>query len=105
MSKWLRRGDKVVVIAGNEKGQSGTILKRSANRVVIEGLNIRKKHVRPKTRAAQGIVEMEAPMHISNVSFCNAEGKPIKVKVKQTEKSKELVYQDGDKEIVYRKVK
>jgi len=105
MSKWLRRGDKVVVIAGNEKGKSGTILQRSANRVVIEGLNIRKKHVKPKSRASQGIVDMEAPMNISNVSFCNAEGIPVKVKVKQTEKSKELVYQDGDKEIVYRKVK
>ena len=102
MSKWIRRGDKVVVIAGNEKGQTGTVLNRSGHRVVIEGLNIRKKHIRPKSRASQGIVEMETPMHISNVSLCNEKGTAIKVKVKQTKSGKQLIYLEADKEVVYR---
>ncbi len=105
MSKWIRRGDNVLVVAGNEKGQSGKVLQRTESRVVIEGLNIRKKHIRPKSRATQGIVEMETPMHISNVCLCDEKGKPIKVKVKQTKDGKELVYKGGDKEIVYRKIK
>jgi len=105
-NKWIRKGDTVAVIAGNERGQTGKVLQRSEDRVVIEGLNIRKKHVKPKQKMQPGIVEMEGPIHISNVSLCNASGKPIKVKVKLgKEGSKQLVYQDEGKEVVIRDVK
>lgn len=105
-NKWIRKGDKVVVIAGNEKGKEGKVLARIGQRVVLEGLNIRKKHVKPKQKMQSGIVEMETPMHISNVSPCNAEGKPIKVKAKiGKDGSKQLVYMQAGKEIIYRDVK
>lgn len=104
--KWIRKGDKVAVIAGNEKGQSGTVLRRAGDRVIIEGLNIRKKHVKQQQKMQPGIVEMEGPIHISNVSYCNNDGKPVKVKVKSgKDGAKELVFQDGGKEVVYREVK
>jgi len=106
MSKWIRKGDKVVVIAGNEKGQVGTILSRQEHHVVIAGLNIRKKHVKPKSRVEPGVVDIEMPIHISNVKLCNDKGKPIKIKVKQTKDAlKQLVYLDAGKEIVHRVVK
>ena len=65
----LKVGDKVVVIAGSDKGKEGKIIKtlRSQNRVVVEGVHIVKKHVKPNGQESGGIVEVEAPIHASNV--------------------------------------
>ncbi len=105
MSKWIKKGDKVLVTAGNEKGKIGTILARKGDRVVVQGLNIRKKHVKRKTQVDKGIVEMEMPIHASNVAVCTEEGKKIKLKVKFTSKGKkQLVYMDKDKEVVFREI-
>lgn len=105
-NKWIRVGDKVIVTAGNEKGQTGNVISRSDTRVVVEGLNMRKKHVKPQGRMQQGIVEMEGPMHVSNVSICDDEGKPVKLKVKIADDGKrQLVYLKEGKEVVYRDVK
>lgn len=105
-NKWIRKGDKVVVIAGNEKGQTGNVLKRSSERIVIEGLNIRKKHVKPKQKMQPGIVEIEAPIHISNVSHCDEDGKPIKLKVRLgNDGKKQLIHLKDGKEKIYREVK
>lgn len=104
--KWMRKGDKVVVTAGNEKGQTGAVLRRVKDRVIIEGLNIRKKHVKPQQKMQPGIVDMESPIHISNVRYCNNDGKPVKLKLKTGKAGeKKLVYTEGGKEVVYRNVK
>ena len=65
----LKVGDKVVVIAGSDKGKEGKIIKtlRSENRVVVEGVNIVKKTVKPNGQNAGSIIEIEAPIHASNV--------------------------------------
>lgn len=107
MSKWIKKGDKVVVIAGNEKGKVGEVLSRREERVIIQGINIRKKHAKRKTKAGSAeILEMEVPIHISNVSICNSDGKAVKIKVRESKKGeKELFYIDGDKEVAYRQVK
>jgi large subunit ribosomal protein L24 len=105
-NKWIRKGDKVVVLAGNEKGNTGKVLDRKGQRIVVEGLNIRKKHVKPKQRMQPGIVEMEGSMNISNVNFCDEDGKPVKVKVKTgAGGKKELFYVKGGKEVITREVK
>ncbi len=107
MSKWIRRGDRVVVIAGNDKGKSGEVLSRTEERVIVQGVNVRKKHMR-RTQQTQGgrIVEMEMPIHISNVQVCDKDGKPYKLSVKQEKNGKrELVSTAGGKETVYRSVK
>lgn len=105
-NKWIRKGDKVVVLAGNEKGNVGNVRAREGDRVIIEGLNIRKKHVKPKQKMQPGIVEMESPIHISNISLCNEEGKPVKIKAKiSKDGAKKLVYMDAGKEVVYRDLK
>ena len=66
----LRKGDKVIVIAGRDKGKSGVIQKviPETNRVVVEGINVRKKHQKPTQANPEGsIVEVYAPIDASNV--------------------------------------
>lgn len=106
LNKWVNVGDRVVVIAGNEKGKTGKVISRTAKTVVIEGLNIRKKHVKPQQRMQPGIVEMEGPINATNVNICDEDGKPVKLKVKIVEEGKrQLVYHKDGKEVVYRDVK
>ncbi len=107
MSKWIKKDDKVIVIAGNSKGQTGKVLVRKEDRVVIQGLNLRKKHVKRRSQEqASQIVQIEAPIHISNVSLCDENDRPVKVRVRvNKEGQKELYYLDGKKEIFFRQVK
>lgn len=81
MGKSIRRGERVLVIAGNDRGKSGEVIGRSEDRVLVQGVNIRKKHMK-RTQQTQGgrIVEMEAPIHVSNVCLCDKDGKRIKGK-------------------------
>lgn len=70
MATRLRKGDEVVVITGDDKGSKGKILQvmREKNRVLVEGINLSKKHERKTQDNPQGaIVEREAPIHYSNV--------------------------------------
>ena len=73
----LKTGDKVVVIAGKDKGKEGKITKtlRNENKVVVEGVNIAKKHVKPNGQSAGSIVEMEMPIHASNVQIVDPKTK------------------------------
>jgi large subunit ribosomal protein L24 len=79
MSKTIRKGDQVLVIAGNDRGKTGEVISRGEERILVKGVNVRKKHLK-KTQQAQGgrIVEMEVPIHISNVCLCDKNGKKIK---------------------------
>ncbi len=99
----LKKGDTVIAIAGNEKGQTGTILSRKGDRILVQGLNVRKKHVKKSEANPQGgVVELERPVHISNLRLC-IEDKPVKLKVKLVDSdSKELYYVDNGKEVKYR---
>ena len=66
----IKKGDTVVVITGNDKGQKGRVLEviRKTNRAIVEGVNLMKKHTKPNAETPQGgIVEKEAPVHISNL--------------------------------------
>ncbi|MCL5798898.1 MAG: 50S ribosomal protein L24 [Gammaproteobacteria bacterium] len=69
----IRRGDEVMVLSGRDKGRRGTVLRVLGERVVVEGINTVKKHQRPNPQkgVAGGIVEQEAPLHISNVALYN----------------------------------
>ena len=70
-------GDKVVVIAGSSKGKEGKITKvlRSENRVIVEGCNIIKKHNKGNAQQTGGILEVEAPIHASNVMILDPKTK------------------------------
>ncbi len=107
MKKWLKKGSKVLVIAGNNKGQVGDILSIKRERILVQGVNMRKKHQKRKEQnAASGIIEMEAPIHISNISLCDSEGQKIRIKVKNAaDGSKDLYYLDQKKEVHYRNLR
>lgn len=81
----IRKGDEVVVLAGKDKGKRGVVLSRaSEGRVVVEGVNIAKKHVRPNPmKGVQGgIVDKAMPIHVSNVALFDAKtGKPSRVSI------------------------
>ena len=69
---FVKTGDKVKVIAGKDKGKEGTVIKTLAakDRVVVEGVNMMKKHQKPNNQYPQGgIIELEAPIHVSNVQL------------------------------------
>jgi large subunit ribosomal protein L24 len=66
----IKKGDTVVVVTGNDKGQKGRVLEviRKTDRAIVEGVNMMKKHTKPNAESPQGgIVEKEAPVHISNL--------------------------------------
>ncbi|MHA1113230.1 MAG: 50S ribosomal protein L24, partial [Alphaproteobacteria bacterium] len=66
----IRKGDRVVAIAGKDKGRDGEVLRvlRSRDRVIVQGLNMVKRHTRPSQTENGGIVEKEASLHLSNVA-------------------------------------
>ena len=88
----LKKGDKVVVIAGSNKGKEGTITKVLDEKVIIEGVNLRKKHLKPKNNNGTGeIIEQEAPIHASNVIIIDPKTKkPTKIKKVIDEKGKKI---------------
>ena len=93
----IRKGDQVLVIAGKNKGQKGTVSRVTEDSVFVENVNMVKRHTKPNPQANQpgGIVEREAAIHISNVMLFNtATGKGERVGFKTLE--------DGRKVRVYR---
>jgi len=74
----IRKGDDVVILAGKDKGEQGTVLRLvKDDRLVVEGINVVKKHQKPQpaTGTQGGIVEKEMPIHLSNVGLFNPETK------------------------------
>lgn len=81
----IRKGDSVIVLSGKDKGKTGDVVKmlREDNRVVVQGVNMVKRHQKPSGGNAGGIVEKEASLHISNVAHVDPESKkPTRVGVK-----------------------
>lgn len=107
-NKWIKQGDTVLVIAGNDKGKSGEVIARKKEKILIRGVNVRKKHMKARKQGQKSdIVEIELPIHISNVALCNAKGEKIKVRaaLKEGSKEKELVIVNGDKSESFRKLR
>lgn len=75
----LRIGDLVQVIAGKDKGKQGKVAKiyETRDRVVVEGVNMAKKHMKPRNGMPGQIVEVEAPIHVSNVMYFDAKKKGV----------------------------
>ncbi len=85
----IRKDDKVAVISGKDKGKQGRVLtvNPSSQRVTVERVNLAKKALRPKNEQQQGgIIEIEAPLHVSNVMLvCPACNKPTRISSKRSE--------------------
>lgn len=89
MKLTIKKGDIVQVIAGNDKGATGRVLKLypKTMRVLVEGVSIRKKHSRPSQKNQKGgIVSKEMPIHYSNVQIVDSDKKPTRIGIRQDEK-------------------
>ena len=103
MSK-IRKGDQVVVTTGKDKGKRGTVLRMVGDeQVVVENINIAKKHVRPNPMRGEqgGIVDKEMPLHISNVALYNpTTGKADRVGMKVLEDGRKVRVFKSNGEVV-----
>lgn len=90
----IKKNDKVVVLAGQDKGKTGKVLKVlvDENRALVEGVNMVSKSTKPSAKNPQGgIVKQEAPIHISNLSLVDPKsGKPTRVGIKVAEDGKKV---------------
>lgn len=89
----VRKGDQVIVVAGRDRGKKGEILRvmPKENRVVVQGVNIIKRHTRPSRTDAGGIVERESPIHASNVAHVDPKsGKATRVGYKFLEDGRKV---------------
>jgi large subunit ribosomal protein L24 len=100
----IRKGDEVVVIAGKDKGRRGTVLKvKEDDRVLVENVNMAKKHQRPNPNAnvAGGIVEKEMPIHISNLMLYNPiSNKGDRVGLRKLEDGRKVRFFKSNNEVV-----
>ena len=90
----IKKGDKVKVISGSAKGKDGIVksVNKETGRAVVEGLNMVSKHTKPSAKNPQGgIIQMESPIHISNLMLIDGSGKATRVGRKLDEKSNKLV--------------
>lgn len=99
----IRKGDDVIVVTGKDKGKRGSVLKVLEDRVVIESVNMAKKHVKPNPNVGEtgGIVEKEMPLHISNVALFNpATGKADRVGIKTLDDGRKVRFYKSNNEVV-----
>jgi large subunit ribosomal protein L24 len=98
----IKKGDTVKIIAGEHKGSEGKIITVliSKNKVIVEGVNLVKKHEKPSSKNPKGgMKEFEAPIHISNLSLLTSDGKTTRVGFK-TENNKKIRFSKKTKEII-----
>ena len=98
----IKKGDTVQVITGNDAGKTGRVIKVfiDRDRIVVEGVNIVKKHARPTQDAPQGgIIEKEATIHVSNVMMV-AGGKPTRVGFKTLEDGRKVKFAKTNGEVI-----
>jgi len=79
----IKKGDKVVVLAGKDKGRTGTVIQMfpKDDKVLVEGVNVHAKHRKPDQANPQGGIDRKpAPLHISNVAIVGADGRPTRVR-------------------------
>jgi large subunit ribosomal protein L24 len=92
----IKKGDSVMVITGESKGQKGRVLEvdRDKDRALVESVNLVSKHTKPNAKAPQGgIIKKEAPIHISNLMLIDpTTGKPTRIGKKLNEKDKLVRY-------------
>ncbi len=99
----IRKGDDVIVIAGKDSGKRGTVLKVDQRRIVVENINLAKKHVKPDPNKGEpgGIIDKEMPMDASNVAIYNSmTNKGDRVGFKSLDDGRKVRYFKSNGEIV-----
>ena len=92
MAAKIRKGDKVVVLAGKDKGKTGSVVSviPTETRAVVQGLNLVRRHTKQTASQDAGIFTKEAPIHLSNLALVDAKGKPTRVGFKIQDDGKKV---------------
>lgn len=99
----FRKGDNIVVIAGRDRGKKGSVLKvmPGEERLIVQGVNIVKRHMRASATQAGGIVEKEATIHVSNISHVDpSDGKATRIGFRVLEDNRKVRYAKRSGEIM-----
>jgi len=103
MKMRIKKGDQVVVLTGREKGKSGEVLRvdRERNRVLVQGVNMMKRHERATQTSPGGISQFEAPLHVSNVSLIDPDTKkPTRVGYKTLDDGRKVRFAKRSGEVI-----
>ena len=103
MAAKIKKGDRVVVLAGKDKGKTGDVLQvyPKESRVIVSGVNMVRRHTAPSQMNAGGIVEKEAALHVSNVAHADPkDGKPTRVGFKMLEGDRKVRYAKRSGEVI-----
>ena len=99
----LKKGDDVVIISGRDKGKTGSILRvlSAKDHVVVDGVNMVKRHTRPSQAQPGGIIDKEAPIHISNVAFADPkDGSATRIGYKFLEDGRKVRFSKRSGEVI-----
>ncbi len=99
----IKRGDRVVVLAGRDKGKKGEVMRvlRQDRRAVVGGVNMIKRHTRPSTGDPGGIIQREAPLHISNLALEDPkDGQPTRVGFRFLDDGRKVRYAKRSGEVI-----
>jgi large subunit ribosomal protein L24 len=91
MAARIKKGDKVIVLSGRDKGRSGEVIEVNprAERATVRGINMVKRHQKQSAQQEGGIISKELPIHISNIALTTKDGKPTRVGFKITGKGED----------------
>ena len=101
----IKKGDEVIVLAGRDKGKKGQVLRvvPKESRAIVQGVNIVKRHTRPSQTQSGGIVEREAPIHISNLAHVDPKtGEPTRVGFRFLEDNRKVRFAKRSGEVIDR---
>jgi large subunit ribosomal protein L24 len=92
MAAKIRKGDKVVVLAGKDKGKTGSVLQvfPTETRATVQGLNLVRRHTKQTAATDAGIFTKESPIHLSNLALVDSKGKPTRVGFKIQDDGKKV---------------
>lgn len=103
MAAKIKKGDKVVVLAGRDKGKTGEVVQvmPTEDRVIVSGVNVVKRHTRPTQADPGGIKEKEAAIHVSNVAVADPKtGEPTRVGFKTLENGRKVRFAKSSGEVI-----
>ena len=102
MAAKIKKGDKVVVLAGRDKGKSGEVIKvmPTEERALVRGVNMVQRHQKPQGVNEGGIVSKEAPIHLSNLAIADKDGKATRVGFKVLEDGRKVRFAKRSGEVI-----
>ena len=102
MAAKIKKGDKVVVLAGRDKGKSGEVVQvmPTEERALVRGVNMVQRHQKPQGVNEGGIVSKESPIHLSNIAIADKDGKPTRVGFKKLEDGRKVRFAKRSGEVI-----